>query len=114
MHLTREERVGGADHGADVEIVVPVLDRDVERVTALIEVRDDCLERPIPVAVHDVATVPVREQLAVEARVVRPLALPRAQPVVRREVAGIVGHRDARLHAATALVCREVSSTEPA
>ena len=54
---------------ADVEVVLPVLDRDVERVAARVEVGDDRLVAPVAVAVDDVAAVAVREQLGVEARV---------------------------------------------
>jgi hypothetical protein len=42
-HAGREERVGVADDGADVEVVRPVLDRDVEREATRVEVSDDGL-----------------------------------------------------------------------
>ena len=38
VHLGGEERVGGAHDRADVEVVLPVLDGDVERVAAGVEV----------------------------------------------------------------------------
>ena len=53
----RAEGVGVAHHRADVEVVAPVLDRDVERVPAAVEVGDDRLHPPVPVAVDDVAAV---------------------------------------------------------
>ena len=72
VHLGGEERVGVAHDGADVEVVLPVLDRDVELVPARVEVGDDRLARPVAVAVDDVAPVAVGEQLRVEAGIVRP------------------------------------------
>ena len=47
---------------ADVEVVLPVLDRHVEVVPAGVEVGDDRLEPPVAVAVHDVAPVALGEQ----------------------------------------------------
>ena len=72
IDLAGEERVGGAHDGADVEVVAPVLDRDGEVVAAGVEVGDDRLDRPVPVAVDDVAAVAVTQQLRVEPRVVGP------------------------------------------
>ena len=69
VHLGGQERVGVAHDGADVEVVLPVLDRDVERVPARVEVGDDRLAAPVAVAVDDVAGVAVGEQLGVQARV---------------------------------------------
>ena len=71
-----EERVGGADDRADVEVVLPVLDRDVEVVAPLVEIRDHRVASPVAIAVDDVAPVTLGEQLGIEARVVRPLAGP--------------------------------------
>ena len=63
--------------------MLPVLDRDVERVAARVEVGDDGVHRPVAVGVDDVARVAVREQLGVVARVVRPRLGP-ARPRARR------------------------------
>ena len=65
VHLAGEERVGRAHDRADVEVVLPVLDRDVEVVAAGVEVGDDRLQRPVAVAVHHVAPVALGEQLLV-------------------------------------------------
>ena len=59
VHLGGEERVRGAHDRADVEVVLPVLDGDVEGVPAGVEVGDDRLEAPVAVAVDDVAPVTV-------------------------------------------------------
>ena len=72
VNLCREERVGVAHNGADVEIVLPVLDGDVKGMPLAIEVVDDGLEAPVAVAVDDVAGVAVGQELGVEAVVVGP------------------------------------------
>src|SRR5439155_7724977 len=66
VHLSREERIGVADDGADVEVVLPVLDRDVERMTARIEVGDDRLPSPVAVTVDDVTPVALAQQGRIE------------------------------------------------
>ncbi len=80
MDLGGEERVGVADHGADVQIVLPVLDRHVEVVPPLVQVRDDRLLSPVAVPVNDIASVTVRQQVWVIVRVVGRGALPRTHP----------------------------------
>ena len=67
------EGVGAAHDRTDVHVVLPVLDGDVERVPVRVEVGDDGIHRPVPVPVYDVPPVAGGEQLAVVARVVRPL-----------------------------------------
>ena len=62
VHLGGEERVGGAHDRADVEVVLPVLDRDVEVVPAGVEVGHDRLQGPVAVAVDHVAPVALGEQ----------------------------------------------------
>src|SRR5699024_12440484 len=76
-------RVGGAYDGADVEVVLPVLDRHVETVPPGREVGDDRLVAPVAVAVLDVAPVPFAQQIGVQPRVPRPVTPPRADALVR-------------------------------
>ena len=71
------EGVGGPDHRPDVEVVPPVLDRDVEAVPAGVEVGDDGVEPPVPVALDDVAPVAVAQQVRVEVVARGPGARPR-------------------------------------
>ncbi len=68
----REERVGVAHHRPDVQVVLPVLDGDVERHPAQVEVGDDRVHRPVAVAIDDVAAVSVGQQRRVEPRIGRP------------------------------------------
>ena len=60
------EGVGGPDDGADVGVVLEVLDGDVQLVAAGVDVRDDGVHLPVAVGVDDVATVTVCEQFRVE------------------------------------------------
>ena len=69
VHGVDGERVGGAHHRADVGVVAEVLDRDVQRMAAAVDVGDDRLPRPVPVGVDDVAGVAVAQQVRVVARV---------------------------------------------
>ena len=76
VYLLGEERVGGPHHGADVEVVLPVLDRDVEVVPLGIQVRHDGLVLPVAVLVHHIAAVPVGQQVRVPVLALGPLAFP--------------------------------------
>ena len=101
VHLGGEERVRGAHDRADVAVVLPVLDGDVERMPAPVEVGDDRLHPPVAVAVDDVAPVAGGQELGIEPVVVgpglrvRPDAglgrLRRGQPVARSTAAMITG-----------------------
>src|SRR5699024_12125829 len=53
------EGVGGADNGADVGVVLEVLDGDVQLVAAGVDVRDDGVHLPVAVGIDDVAAVTV-------------------------------------------------------
>src|SRR6478736_5682437 len=88
------ERVRGAHHRTDVEVVAPVLDGDVERVATGVEVRDDGIHPPVAVVVGDVAAVSVAEQVVVPLVALRPLTDPRADPHLRGVVAAHAEMRD--------------------
>src|SRR5690625_3499376 len=91
VDLLGEEGVGGAHDGADVEVVLPVLDPDVKGVPAFVEIGDDGLVPPVAVPVDDVAVVTVAQQLGIESVVVGPRALPRADTRSARLGDGVVG-----------------------
>ena len=78
VHGGRVECVGVAYHGADVEVVLPVFDGDVEWVAARIEVGDDRVVCPVPVLVEDVAAVAVSEEFGVPVGAFRVGTFPRA------------------------------------
>ena len=65
VHLARPGTRWRCARRADVEVVLPVLDRDVEVVPPGVEVGDDRLHRPVAIAVDDVAAVALGQQLRV-------------------------------------------------
>ncbi len=77
VHGVDGERVGRPHHGADVRVVAEVLDRDVQRMPAPVDVGDDRVTRPVPVCVNDVAGVAVTQQRGVVPRVVGQRTFPR-------------------------------------
>lgn len=72
VDLGREERVGCSDDGADVHVVLPVLDGDMKTVPPVVEIGDDGVERPVPVTIDDVASIAVSQQLEIEMGLVGP------------------------------------------
>ena len=72
VHFGGEEGVRGTDDGSDVEVVLPVLDGNVERVTSRVEVSDDRVAPPVAIPVDDVARVTLGQQVGVVAGVVWP------------------------------------------
>jgi hypothetical protein len=72
VHLAGEKRVRRTDNRADIEIVLPVFDGDVEVVSTGVLVRHDRLVPPVAVPVDDVAYVAMRHQLRVVPGILRP------------------------------------------
>ncbi len=92
VHRLGQERVGVAHDRADVEVVLPVLDRDVERVPHRVEVGHDRIDAPVPVAIDHIAAIADREQLGIETIIVGPRQRMGAHPDVV-EARGVVAHR---------------------
>lgn len=74
------KRVGISDYGANVEVMLPVLDSDVERVPFGIELLDDGVTTPVPESVLDVSPIAVFEQFWVETGIIGPRLWVRANP----------------------------------
>jgi hypothetical protein len=72
VDLRRHECIGVTDDRTDVHVVLPVLDCDVKRVPPGIEIRDDRLAAPVPVAVGDVAAVTFSKKRGVHPWIVGP------------------------------------------
>ena len=72
VHRGSEECVRVTHHGTDVEVVLPVLDSDMERVPSGVEVGDNRFASPVTEAVDNVSPVTVAQQVRVEAGVIRP------------------------------------------
>ena len=81
VDLLGQKRVRGAHDRADVHVVFKVLNSDMERVPARIQICDDRVQRPVTVGIDNVSGVAVFEVLRVVARIIRPLALPGAHTV---------------------------------
>ncbi|MPM55126.1 hypothetical protein SDC9_101914 [bioreactor metagenome] len=100
VHEFDIERVGGTHDRADVEVVLPVLDGDLQARrgdprAAGIEIVDDGVHPPVAVAVDDVAAVAVGQQRGVEARVLGPRLWvgPDSDVRIGRVRCRFVGHR---------------------
>ncbi len=72
VHRSGQERVGVAHDRPDVQVVLPVLHRHMERMAPPVEVGGDGLDAPIAVAVGDVAPVTLGQQRRIEPVVVGP------------------------------------------
>ena len=72
VNFASEECVCGPHDCADVEVVLPVLNCDVERVPSCIEVGDDRRLRPVAITINNVATIAFCEQLRVPHRPIGP------------------------------------------
>src|SRR5690606_30976327 len=96
VHRLRGEGVGGADHRADVVVVLEVLDGNVERMPTAIQVGHDGFALPVSVLLDHVAPVTVLEELRVVVFLGRPRTLPRpdADLAAGRPLggSGLVGH----------------------
>ena len=66
MRCGRGESVGRAHHGADVAVVLPVLDGYMERMPPGVQVGLDGFHGPVPVAVDNLAAVASEQQFGVE------------------------------------------------
>mgnify|MGYP003337032301 CR=1 FL=1 len=66
MNLGSQERVGGPNDRANVHVVLEVFDSDMEGVPTRIQVGDDGLHRPEPIAIDHIARVAVAQELGVQ------------------------------------------------
>ena len=69
VHLLGQEGIRRSHNGADIHVVLEVLDRHVEGMSALIQVGDDGLHRPEAIPIDDIARVSVLKQLRIEPRI---------------------------------------------
>ena len=76
MHFLRQKGVRGAHHGTDIQIVLPILNRDVKIVAARIKVGDNRLHAPVTVFIHHIAAVALAQKLFIPMLALGPLALP--------------------------------------
>ena len=80
MHPGHVERIGGAHHRTDVEVVLPVLDGDVQWTTTGVKFGDDRLDTPVAIPINDIAPVTMFQQVRVEPGILRPRSRSRTDP----------------------------------
>jgi hypothetical protein len=100
-HLASEERISRAHDGADIHVVLPVLDRHDKVVPPRVEVGHDSCDRPISVLINDVATVTELEQLRIEPHVRRPGQRVGSDADIRQIRRGVVSHGYSRPRSAS-------------
>jgi len=61
-----KKRVCAPDNRPDIQVVLPVLNRDMEAMAASVEIRDDGFHRPIAVLINHIARVAVGEEFCVK------------------------------------------------
>jgi hypothetical protein len=61
-----KKRVGAPDNRANVQVVLPILNRDVEAMAASVEIRDDGFHRPVAILINHIARVAVRKQFRIK------------------------------------------------
>ena len=72
VHRGGQECVRIAHHGADVEVVLPILDRDVKPMAPSVEIGHDRLARPVAIGVNNVAAIAIAKQFGIVLRPFRP------------------------------------------
>lgn len=80
VHPGHVERIGGAHHRTDVEVVLPVLDGDVQWTTTGVKFGDDRLDTPVAIPINDIAPVTVLQQVWVQPCILWPRTRSRTAP----------------------------------
>lgn len=80
VHPGHVERIGGAHHRTDVEVVLPVLDSDVQWTTTGVKFGDDRLDTPVAIPINDIAPVTVLQQVWVQPCILWPRTRSRTDP----------------------------------
>jgi len=68
VHCSNVVRICRTDDCTDVEIVLPILDRNMQWAAMGVEICADCFNSPVAILVDDVATIAVFEQFGVVLR----------------------------------------------
>jgi hypothetical protein len=72
VYATNVERVGRTHHRANVEVVFPVLDRNLQDMAPGLKIGNDGTDGPVAIAIENIAPVTLFEELGVKPWVVRP------------------------------------------
>lgn len=81
VHGINGKGVGGSHDGANIGVVFEILNRDVQRVPAGIDIGDNRFTAPIAIGVDDVAAVTIDKQLRIIVLIGGQLAFPGANAV---------------------------------
>src|SRR5699024_7298139 len=81
MHGINSKGISGAHNGADISVVFEILNRDVQRVPASIDISDNRFAAPIAIGVDNVAAVAIYKQLRIIVLIGGQLAFPGANAV---------------------------------
>ena len=72
VHRRHIEGVGGTHDRADIEVVLPVLDRNLQRQPAGIQVGHDRFDAPVAVAVGHIAVISLGQEFRIKTRIIGP------------------------------------------
>ena len=78
MDLLRQHRIRSTHHRANIQIMLPILNRHMKIMAARIQVSNNRVHRPVTVLIHHVTAVALTQQLLIPMVTLRPRALPRA------------------------------------
>ena len=78
MDLLRQHRIRGTHHRANIQVMLPILNRHMKIMAARIQVSNNRVHRPVTVLIHHVTAVALTQQLLIPVVALGPRALPRA------------------------------------
>ena len=78
MDLLRQHRIRSTHHRANIQVMLPILNRHMKIMAARIQVSNNCVHRPVTVLIHHVTAVALTQQLLIPMVTLGPRALPRA------------------------------------
>ena len=78
MDLLRQHRIRRAYHRANIQIMLPILNRHMKIMAARIQVSNNRVHRPVTILIHHVTAVTLTQQLLIPMVALRPRTLPRA------------------------------------
>src|SRR5699024_12278406 len=78
MHGINSKDISSAHNGADISVVFEILNRDVQRVPASIDISDNRFAAPIAIGVDEVAALAIYKQYRSIVLIVGQLAVTRA------------------------------------
>ena len=78
MDLLRQHRIRSTHHRANIQVMLPILNRHMKIMAARIQISNNRVHRPVTILIHHVTAVALTQQLLIPMVTLRPRALPRA------------------------------------